>query len=213
MDKQEDLKLRGRFNIVYAGNLGAAQGLENAIRAASITSQLDPQIQWVFVGNGVKKEALMAMASDIAPLSTLFLPARPQSAMSALSCRADVLLIHLKDSDLFTITIPSKVQSCLALGRPVLAVVSGDAARLVELSGAGIVCAPGQPDRLAETVLRMTNLDRTEREAMGTRGRSFYFQELSMAKGVVRFEQVLLDTVRERTGAVKGRTDPGRLLG
>ncbi len=213
LDKQEDLKLRGRFNIVYAGNLGAAQGLENAIRAASITSQLDPQIQWVFVGNGVKKESLMAMASDIAPLSTLFLPARPQSAMSALACRADVLLIHLKDSDLFTITIPSKVQSCLALGRPVLAAISGDAARLVERSGAGVVCDPGQPDRLAQAAQVMARFGRTELEAMGAKGRSFYLQELSMAKGVVRFEQVLLDAVRERTVAVGDKTDSARLWG
>ncbi len=211
--EQEDIKLRGRFNIVYAGNLGAAQGLENAIQAASITSRLNPQIQWVFVGNGVRKGALMAMASDIAPRSTLFLPARPQSAMSALACRAEVLLVHLKDTALFSITIPSKVQSCLAMGRPVLAVVSGDAARLVELSGAGVVCAPGQPDLLANAAHRMARLDRQDREVMGTNGRGFYLQELSMAKGVANFEQVLLNAVQERTGQGGGRTDPARLAG
>ncbi len=200
LDEQEDLKLRGRFNIVYAGNLGAAQGLENAIQAASITSRLNPQIQWVFVGNGVRKGALMAMASDIAPRSTLFLPARPQSAMSALACRAEVLLVHLKDSPLFSITIPSKVQSCLAMGRPVLAVVSGDAARLVELSGAGVVCAPGQPDLLANAAHRMAGLERQDRQAMGTNGRGFYLRELSMVKGVANFEQVLLNAVQERSG-------------
>lgn len=200
LDEQEDIKLRGRFNIVYAGNLGAAQGLENAIQAASITSWLNPQIQWVFVGNGMRKGALMAMASDIAPRSTLFLPARPQSAMSALACRAEVLLVHLKDSALFSITIPSKVQSCLAMGRPVLAAVSGDAARLVERSGAGVVCVPGHPDRLAGSAQLMAKLGRKERDAMGNKGRDFYFQELSMAKGVERFERVLLNAVRERTG-------------
>lgn len=207
LDEHEDLKLRGRFNIVYAGNLGAAQGLENAIQAASITSRLNPRIQWVFVGNGVRKGALIAMASDIAPRSTLFLPARPQSAMPALACRAEVLLVHLKDSALFSITIPSKIQSCLAMGRPVLAAVSGDAARLVELSGAGVVCAPGQPYMLADAAHRMAGLERQEREAMGTNGSGFYLRELSMAKGVANFEQVLLNAVQERTGQ-GGRTNP-----
>ena len=213
LDEHEDLKLRGRFNIVYAGNLGAAQGLENAIQAASITSRLNPRIQWVFVGNGVRKGALKAMASDIAPRSTLFLPARPQSAMSALTCRAEVLLVHLKDSALFSITIPSKVQSCLAMGRPILAVVSGDAAQMVELSRAGVVCAPGQPDRLADAAHRMAKLGRQDREAMGTNGRAFYWKELSMAKGVAHFEQVLLNAVRERTEQRGGRADPVRLDG
>jgi len=200
LDEQEDLQLRGRFNILYAGNLGAAQGLENAIQAASITSQLAPQIQWVFVGNGVRKEALMDMASSIASRSTLFLPARPLAAMPALTYRADVLLVHLKASALFSITIPSKVQSCLAMGRPVLAAVSGDAARIVELSGAGVVCAPGQPDRLADAAQRMAKLSHQEREAMGNSGGRYYSQEFSMAKGVAHFEQVLLNAVRERTG-------------
>jgi colanic acid biosynthesis glycosyl transferase WcaI len=212
LDQREDLKLRGRFNIVYAGNLGAAQGLENAIQAASITSRLDPEIQWVFVGNGVRKAELMAMSAAIAPQSTLFLPARPQSAMPALTCRADVLLVHLMDSELFSITIPSKVQSCLAMGRPILAVVSGDAARLVEHSGAGMVCAPGQPEKLAYTAHRMAKLALQDREAMGTNGRVFYLQELSMAKGVAHFEDVLLKAVRERAGAAGGRRDPGRLI-
>jgi glycosyltransferase involved in cell wall biosynthesis len=206
LDEHEDLKLSGRFNIVYAGNLGAAQGLENAIQAASITSRLNPRIQWVFVGNGVRKGVLKAMASDIAPRSTLFLPARPQSAMPALACRAEVLLIHLRDSALFSITIPSKVQASLAMGRPVIAVVSGDSARLVELSGAGFVCAPGQPARLADAADRMAKLKYQDREAMGTNGRGFYFQELSMAKGVANFEQVLLNAVRERTGRTGDRT-------
>jgi glycosyltransferase involved in cell wall biosynthesis len=206
VDKQEESQFRGRFNILYAGNLGAAQGLENAIHAASITSRLDPKIQWVFVGNGVMKERLLAMASKIAPRATLFLPARPLSVMPALTRQADILLVHLKDSPLFSITIPSKVQSCLAMGRPVLAAVSGDAAHLIKSSGAGAVCASGQPDRLAELAVRMARLGQKELDTMGDKGRCFYFKELSMAKGVERFEQVLLNAARgrRRDGAVGG---------
>ena len=198
IDKHEDLQLRGRFNILYAGNLGAAQGLENAIQAASITSRLAPQIQWVFVGNGVMKESLMDMASKIAPQSTLFLPARPLSAMPALTLRSDVLLVHLRNSALFSITIPSKIQACLAMGRPILAAVTGDAARMVERSGAGCVCVPGQPDRLANAAQRMAKLELKERYAMGSKGHSFYLAELSMAKGVASFEEVLLNAVQQR---------------
>ncbi len=198
VDKHEGLQLHGRFNILYAGNLGAAQGLENAIQAASITSRLAPNIQWVFVGNGVMKKSLMDMASKIAPQTTLFLPARPLSAMPALTRRSDVLLVHLRDSSLFSITIPSKIQSCLAMGRPILAAVTGDAARLVERSGAGCVCVPGQPDRLAHAAQRMAKLEFEERDAMGSKGRSFYSAELSMAKGVASFEKVLLNAVQQQ---------------
>lgn len=128
--------------------------------------------------------------------------------MPALTRRSDVLLVHLRDSALFSITIPSKIQSCLAMGRPVLAAVTGDAARLVERSGAGFVCGPGQPDRLAEAAFRMAKLEFEERDAMGTKGRDFYLKELSIVKGIVRFEQVLLNAVWERNGQRGSSMDP-----
>jgi len=191
-------RLKGRFNIVYAGNLGAAQALENVVQAAAITAETNPRIQWVFVGRGVRRDALEELARRVAPQNTLFLPPRPLGAMVSLSARSEALLVHLRDARLFSLTIPSKLQGALAMGRPILAAVSGDAAQLVKISGAGVACPPGQPARLAEAAANIAAISVKELNAMGEAGRKFYRSQLSLEQGVSRFETIFEDVVHRR---------------
>ncbi len=80
------------------------------------------------------------------------------------------MLIHLEKSPIYEITVPSKTYSYLAVGKPILAAVSGETARLLEGIGAGIVCDPGDPQILAQAVLRFFRLSEEERTKMGKRG-------------------------------------------
>jgi len=183
--------LRGRFNIVYAGNLGAAQGLKAVVDAAAQTSRTRPEIQWVFLGTGIEEKSLKAHAAAVAPGATLFLP--PRSRMDALNLmrQGDVLLIHLRDDPLFRITIPSKTQACLAVGRPILAGLRGDAAQLVQEADAGLVCEPGNAEALAASATQMATLPKVRLEELGRNGSRFYKSRLAMSQGVQRLERVL----------------------
>jgi colanic acid biosynthesis glycosyl transferase WcaI len=199
------LGLEGRFNVVFAGTLGKAQGLESVLKAARLVAGTAPRAQFVFVGAGTEAERLRRIADESGLANVRFLPRRPPSEIGAVLALADVLLVHLRDDPLFAITVPSKTQAYLAAGKPILMAVRGDAAALVERAGAGMVCPPGDPGGLATAVAELSAAPADQLAAMGCRGRDFYRRELSMDVGVARFEAVF-ERVR-RPNRRAGRAD------
>lgn len=194
--------LEGRFNVVYAGNLGKAQALEEVLKAASKVAEADPTIQFVFIGEGIESGNLKAMAQSMGLANVLFLPRVPFDEIVNALAVADVLLVHLPDDPLFAITIPSKTQAYLAAGRPILMAVHGEAADLVERAQAGIRCRPSDPDGLAAAVQSLRGLPKQELEQMGQRGRVFYEQNLSLDTSIDKLEICL----QQAAGSTPGRS-------
>jgi glycosyltransferase involved in cell wall biosynthesis len=190
------LGMAGRFNVVFAGTMGIVQALDAVLEAARICATTVPDVQFVFVGGGIDKARLEQRAGELRLPNTLFLPRQPLQAIGAVLSLADVLLVHLKDDPLFRITIPSKTQAYLAMGRPILMAVAGDAADLVEQSGAGVTCPPGNPGAIADAVRQLRAIDSSQREAMGDRGKRFYNERLSLQSGVEKFERVFQAALR-----------------
>lgn len=188
-----DLGFAGKFNIVFAGNLGSVQGLESVVDAAAEVAQTHPYLQFVFLGKGVMLDALKSRAYKVAPQNTLFLEARPMSEAAKVLRMADVLLIHLQRDPLFEITIPSKTQAYLAMGKPILAAVVGDAADLVVQAKAGIACQPESPVELAAAAIRLADMPKDVLFEMGENGSRFYKSELSIEVGVEKFHRLFLD--------------------
>jgi glycosyltransferase involved in cell wall biosynthesis len=161
--------MAGRFKIVFAGNMGEAQGLETVLESATILKD-DPNIQFILIGDGIALPRLKDIVRARS-LSNVKFPGRfPHAAMPALFALADVLLVHLKDEPLFRITIPHKLINYLGSGKPVIAAVSGDAAQVITDTGAGVVCPPGNPHALAAAIRDLENMAVSEREKMGQRG-------------------------------------------
>jgi len=106
---------------------------------------------------------------------------------------ADILLAHLKDDPLFRITIPSKTQTYMAAGKPILMAVGGDSAELVLKAGAGLTCEPGDAHGIATAVQQLIAVGPKRLAEMGHCGKKFYEQEMSVAVGVARFEQIFQD--------------------
>jgi colanic acid biosynthesis glycosyl transferase WcaI len=163
----KSLKMAGRFNVVFAGNMGKAQALESVLDAAKIVADQKSEIQFVFIGSGVCVDGLKQKAADMGLTNVLFLSRLPVSEIGGILNLADVLFVHLKKDPLFEITIPSKIQSYLAAGRPVLIGVPGDAASLVRQANAGLSCEPENSDSIAETVLTLYAMPKDDRERMG----------------------------------------------
>ena len=182
--------LDGKFNIVFAGNMGKVQALEAVIAAANILKKEYPNIQFVFVGTGVEVENLKTKTNDAGLKNILFVPQQPLSEMGAILALADVLLVHLKDVPLFRITIPSKIQAYMAVGRPILVGVQGDAADLVINAKAGLPCLPENAESIADGVRKFLSMSRQELDTMGENGRTFYQRELALAVGTKQFAQV-----------------------
>lgn len=179
-----------RFNVVFAGTMGKAQGLDTVLEAAVLLIGKIPKVQFVFVGGGVDVNRLKQVAEAKKLSNVLFLPRRPVSEIGEILAKANVLLVHLKKDPLFTITIPSKIQAYLAAGRPILVGVEGDAAELVKNSRAGAAYDPASALSLANAVEEFYGMPSERLEEMGKNGRQFYMAELSLSRGLERFEKV-----------------------
>jgi colanic acid biosynthesis glycosyl transferase WcaI len=179
--------MKGRFNIVFAGNMGKAQALDVVIRAAKRVHGLSPRVQFVFVGGGIEVENLKRLVDETHAPNVRFLPRMSMDEVGSVLVAADVLLVHLKDDPLFEITIPSKTQAYMSVGRPILMAVKGDAARLVKSAGAGLCAPPENEKSLAEAVIAMANMSPEALSDMGRCGREYYDDQLSLTVGVGKF--------------------------
>ena len=123
----------------------------------------------------------------------------PLDAMPPLFAQADALLVSLRTNDVFEQTIPGKVQAYLASGRPVLGMINGEAARVINESGAGYACASGDGEALAVITRKMAMLAPEQRQAMGDSGRRFYEQEFARHVLLTRLEQLFGSATLRRT--------------
>ncbi len=193
-----ELPFKGRFTILYAGNLGAVQGLDTVIDAATQLRCGRPDICFAIMGQGIVAEQLKEQVARLGLDNVTFLPARPIDQVASVLRAADALLIHLKSSPLFDVTIPSKTQAYLALEKPILMAVRGDAAEVVRRAEAGILTEPGNAGMLAEAAIRLADMSSEDRATMGRRGGDWYRRESSLSVGVGRFEIVFLSAVNSQ---------------
>ncbi|HTK47533.1 MAG TPA: glycosyltransferase family 4 protein [Gemmatimonadaceae bacterium] len=188
----EELGFAGKFNVVYAGNIGPLQSLETVVRAAAAVRDLT-DLQIVIVGSGPREGGVRALAASLDAHNVRFLGRRPIDAMNGINALADVLLVHLADRPFLHSTIPSKVQVALVSAKPVLLGVRGDAADLIRASAGGVTFAPGDADDLAARLRELHAMPRAALAAMGARGRAYYHDHLSLDIGHRRMAQLFAD--------------------
>ena len=176
------------FRLLFAGNMGRAQGLASVVRAAQISAETGEKIDYIFVGAGLERFALEAQAAEAGLTNVIFKAAVPVNEMPAVFNEADGLLVHLRDDPLFDITIPSKTQAYLAAGKPILMATRGDSVSLVERARAGVAAIPADPLSIATAAAALAGMSPAERGRLGEAGRAFYERELSFAVGAARFE-------------------------
>jgi glycosyltransferase involved in cell wall biosynthesis len=186
--------LRRHFCVVFAGNLGTAQALDTVLDAAKLLSP-HPNIRIVLVGSG-SKEAWLTEQCEQRRIGNVVLAGRfDPSDMTPIFAAASALLVTLKPDPALALTTPSKVQAYLAAGRPIIAALDGEGARIIQESGAGLCSPAGDADALAASIARMAQLPSEEREAMGARGRDYFAEHFAPERLVgelmQHFEQVI----------------------
>lgn len=175
-----------RFTAVYAGNMGVYQGIDTLIAAAEILAQRNVPAVFRLIGGGIELERLKMLATEKRLSNLSFVPWMPSDRIGAELAGADVLLLHLKKMDLFKITIPGKTQTYLRSGRPILCGIEGETARLIEKASAGLTFEPENPQSLADTVQRITEMPREKLTEMGRAGQRFYENEMAFEIGYRR---------------------------
>ena len=110
---------------------------------------------------------------------------------------ANALIVHLVDDPLFRITIPSKTQAYLYVGKPIIMAMRGDAGDIVRNSGAGIVCEPENPEAMMQAIRLLREMTETERQNLGASGYRYYRENLSLKQGVERFENTMTKLLKK----------------
>jgi len=178
------------FCVVFAGNLGTAQALDTLVKTA-VQLRDDPQIRLVLVGSGSRLEWLKAQR-HARQLDNLVLPGRfPMEAMPQIFERSGALLVSLNDEEVFAQTVPSKIQAYLAAGRPILASLNGEGARVVCEARAGLASPAEQVLPLVANIRSMKALGEGERAAMGRQGRAYFDEQFEMTSQVRRLVELL----------------------
>jgi colanic acid biosynthesis glycosyl transferase WcaI len=186
----------GKFRVLFAGNMGPAQGLDAVIDAARIVGKTNDRVEFCFLGGGIDLDRIKARVENEKCKNIVFLPRVPMAEVGAFLAAADCLLVHLTADPLFEITIPSKTQAYMAAGKPILMAVKGDAADLIIQSGGGIVAEPENAESLAAAVLAMAGKSMASLREMGQAASTFYFEKLSLKHGADAFADTLNKVAR-----------------
>jgi len=188
-NSMESREMPSGFRIMFAGNIGAAQGFEAIIEAADeLKDRLN--IHWVIIGDGrmktwVEDQVRLRKLEDTVHL----IGKRPVETMSSYFALADVLLVSLKKDPIFALTLPAKIQSYMACGRPILACLDGEGARVIQESEAGFSCPADDSELLAMSALKMFNLTDAERKKMGLNGRMYFEKHFTREILLAQFEK------------------------
>lgn len=176
------------FRIVFAGNIGAAQSFDTILAAAEKLKG-HSGIYWVILGDGRMRASMEDRARKLGLSGRIvFLGSRPVKTMPRYFALADALLVTLGRKPIFALTVPQKVQSYLACGRPVVAALDGEGAKVVKDAGAGLAVPAEDADALARAVLELYEMSPEERAGMGRRGRAYFEEHFEREKLFDRLE-------------------------
>ena len=158
---QKDIELAKQFGLLekfvvgYVGTHGMAHALDNVLQAASLLQEY-PEILFLFAGGGAYKSTLDKLISELNLNNVVSIQRQPKSAMPRLWSLCDVSLISLKNVPLFESVIPSKIFESMGMGLPMIASIpEGEASKIIEDAGAGVLVAPECVNELANEILEL----------------------------------------------------------
>ncbi len=190
-----------KFNIVFAGNIGEAQDFPAILAAAEHLKHHD-SIHWFIVGDGRQSEWV---ASEIIKRGlekkVVMLGRHPLERMPSFFKHADALLVSLKDTPIFSMTIPGKVQTYLATGIPIIAMLNGEGADIIEKAQAGLTCPAGNSQQLAEIVLKLSLMPLDELQRMGNNGKILNETTFNRKRLISQLEEWLINTTLSEKNA------------
>lgn len=183
--------------LLYAGAMGAAQGLEALIDACALVD--DARLVVLLAGSGTQEGALRKAADDERLDNVRFLGRLPHSQMPDLLATADAAYVSLAQHPLSAVTMPSKTQSTLASGRAILMTATGDAAALVETRKVGFTARPGDPASIAQAIRSLLQTGRRGLADLGRAARQVYEAEFSVDSTTIQVEDLLAGVASARS--------------
>ncbi len=189
-DWKSDLVLLGKFVVSFIGTIGAAHGLGVVLEAAARLEQTEPNIVFLFVGEGAEKDRLIQAARERKLGNVRFISQQPREKIAAVIRASDVCLVVLRKADIFQTVIPTKMLEFLSCGRPVILGVDGQARELLEEARAGIYVEPENTTVLVSAIKQLYN-NHELRQTLGRNGRQYAVNKLSRKRTAKEYSALL----------------------
>ena len=187
-------KFPSGFNIIFAGNIGKAQDLNTIVDAAKILYKKGLKINWIFLGDGRDKDNIIEYVEELG-ISEIFyfLGSFPTQQMPFFFACADALLVSLKKSTIFSLTIPSKVQSYFACKKPILANVDGISFDIINKFQCGYASNSADSIALSVNAEKLYYSSKSDLENFGNNAFNYY--NINFERSIVydKLESLLLN--------------------
>ncbi len=171
------------LNILFAGNIGVAQSFDTIIDAVKIVSTKMEKFNIIVLGDGRDKKRVLEKIKLLKMNKKFkFFGTYPPDQMSDFFACADALLVSLKKSKIFELTIPGKIQSYLASGKPIIGSIDGIGSDIIKNSKSGYATASENPEMLAKSIIRFSKLTNKEKLEMGKNARKHFIKEFERNK-------------------------------
>ncbi len=179
------------FKVMFAGNVGEAQDLE-AIMEAALELKNQNSIKFIIVGDGRKMPYVQDFIHKNNLEDTMLTVGRfPVEVMASFFAKADVTLVSLKDDKIFNLTVPAKVQAYMSASKPIVAMLNGEGAEIIEEANCGLAVPAGNSKKLAAMILKMSKLPSAELEQMGINSRKFFLENYQLSICIDNLERIL----------------------
>lgn len=179
-------------DLVFAGNIGEIQSVETVIRAAEKLK--DKPVRFHIVGGGTDLERLQGIAKGLSNIT--FYGRRPLEEMPEFYAKADAMLVTLKADPILSLTLPGKVQSYMAVGKPIIGAIDGETAEVIKAAECGYC---GKADDVDELVANIEQfMKNEEKECLGINARNYYEKNFTRGQFMDRLENILIEAAKEK---------------
>lgn len=192
------LGLQDCFVAAYVGTHGMAHGLDTILDAAELLREAAPHIVFLLAGDGAERRRLERCKDERGLGNVVMLGRQPKGAMPGIWAATDVSLILLRRDDLFKTVLPSKMFEAMAMRRPIVLGVEGEARALLEEAGAGVAITPQSAEELAAAVVRLAD-DRELGARLGASGCAHVREHYDRAELATRYLDLLEGAVSSAT--------------
>lgn len=173
------------IDLMFAGNIGAAQSVDTIIKAAQLIKDI-PNLRWHIVGDGSEVEKLQTLAHGMNQI--IFHGRKPLEDMPKYYSMADAMLVTMQKDPVLSLTLPGKVQTYMAAGKPIIGAIDGEASLVVADAECGICGAAEDAQALAANVRTFMEMDRLQ---MGKNARAYYDEHFEKHLFIERIEKIL----------------------
>ncbi|MDM1466518.1 glycosyltransferase family 4 protein [Myroides odoratimimus] len=179
------------FKVMFAGNIGEAQDMDAIMQAALLLKE-KIDIQFIIVGDGRKMSFVQEFVKSNKLENTVSLLGRyPLEAMATFFDKADVMLVSLKDDPIFNLTVPAKMQAYMSSGKPIVAMLNGDGAELINEAKCGEAVNAGDYRGLTNSIIKISEMSKEELSILGRNSKDFYLENFTLEKCIDNLERII----------------------